>query len=178
MYKSTTSRYHQVQLLVTRFSSLEGDNADTSTLGHDAADTGRRVNSVLVAGRERAILGNLGRAVAENIVLLRRKALLVRVEVGNNRLGNIGEGIRLNEHLSAHARVDAGNAAVEARVVDVACAEADGGQTRVDCSEGVVVVSHAQLALVHGSVVIGVADQGTLPLSGVLALLILISVFS
>lgn len=137
------------KLFMTRSNSLEGDNTDTSALGHDAADTGRRVNSVLVGGRERALLGNLGRAVAENIVLLRRKALLVRVEVGNDRLGDVGEGVGFNEHLSAHARVDAGNTAVETRVVDVACAEADGRQTRVDCGEGVVVVSHAQLALVY-----------------------------
>ena len=144
---------------------LEGDNTDTSALRHDAADGRNRVNSVLVARCERALLGDLGRAVAEAVVLLGSKARLVRVKVCDDSLCRVCKRRRLDEDLGAHARVDARNAPVVARAVDVRRSEADRGQARVAVLEVVVVVRHAELALVLRSVAVRVADERDLPLS-------------
>jgi hypothetical protein len=46
----------------------------------------------------------------------------------------------------------------------VGSSEAHRGETRVDLLEVVVVVCHAELALVFGAVVVRVADERTLPL--------------
>ena len=105
--------------------NLKGNNTNTSALLHDTANARSRINSVLVVRRKRTLLGNLRRAVGENIVLLDSEALLVGVEVSNDGLVDIGEGVCLDEDLGAHARVDAGDAAVVARAVDVAGTEAD-----------------------------------------------------
>jgi hypothetical protein len=135
-------------------SYLEGNDTDTSALRNDAADGRCRVNSVLVAGRERALLSDLSRAVAEAVVLLGSKARLVGVKVGDDSLSGICEGRRLDKDLSTHARVDARDAAVVARAVDVRGSEADRGEARVAVLEVVVVVGDAELALVLGSVAV------------------------
>ena len=49
-------------------------------------------------------------------------------------------------------------------------AEAERGKARVDSLPVVVVVSYVQLARVFSGVVIGVADERTLPLSNMLGL--------
>lgn len=86
---------------------LEGDDANTGALLDNGADTRRSVDSVLVWDGQAAGLGDLGRAVDEEVVLLDGETLLVRVEVGDNGLGDVGERVRLDKDLGTHARVDA-----------------------------------------------------------------------
>jgi hypothetical protein len=107
---------------------LKSDNANTSTFLHDGANTGRRVNSVLIGRRESTLLSDLGGAVGEDVVLLDRKALLVRIQVCDNSLVDVGERVGFNKDLSAHARVHTRDAARVAGTVDVAGTEPDRGQ--------------------------------------------------
>lgn len=100
----------------------------------------------------------------ENVVALVCETLLVRVEVGDDGLVDTGERVVLNKDLSAHARVDTRDTAVVAGAVDVGGSETDRGKARVDLLEVVVVVGDAELALVDGTVVVGVADERALPL--------------
>ena len=109
----------------------------------------------------------MSRTVGEDVVLLNSKALLVRVQVGDNSLVDVGEGVGFYQDLSAHARVDTGDTALIAGAVDVSGAETDRRQTRVDANEGVVVVGNVKLALVLGGIVVRVAYERALPLLGV-----------
>ena len=104
------------------------------------------------------LLGNLRSRRTEDVVTLVGVALQVRVEVGDNSPLHAREGVVLHQHLRAHTRVDARDAAAVARAVHVPGAEADRGETRVDSLPVVVVVGDVQLARVLGGVVVGVAD--------------------
>jgi hypothetical protein len=103
----------------------EGNNTNSSALCHDRANTGSRINSVLVRRDKATLLRNLRRAVRKDVVFLNGETFFVRVKVGNNSLVDIGEGVGFNEYLRTHAGVDTRNTAFVAGAVDVACAEAD-----------------------------------------------------
>jgi hypothetical protein len=143
---------------------LEGDDTNTSRLGNNTAGRGSSIGSVLVAGSPGALLSDLGGGRGEEVVALVGEALLVRVEVGDDSTLNTGERSVLNKNLSAHAGVDTGDAAVVTGAVDVGGAETDRGEARVDLLKVVVVVGDAELAFVLGGVVVGVTDEGALPL--------------
>lgn len=106
---------------------LESDDTNTSVLSDDAANVSSRVGGVAVGRLEGTLLGDLGGAVGVDVAGLDGEALLIRIEVGDDGVGGVGEGVLLNEDLGTHARVDTGDTAVVARAVDVAGTEADGG---------------------------------------------------
>jgi hypothetical protein len=143
---------------------LKGDDTNTSRLGNNAASRGSGIGSVLVARGPGALLGDLGGGRGEEVVALVGEALLVGVEVGDDSTFNTGERGILNKDLSAHAGVDTRDTAVVAGAVDVGGTETDRGKARVDLLEVVVMVRDAELAGVLSGVVVGVTDEGALPL--------------
>jgi hypothetical protein len=113
-----------------------------------------------------AATGELGRAVLEDVARRCGIAFEVAVEVGDNSPGGVDEVRILHENIGLHARVDTGSGVVlEATVVDVTGAEAEGGKTRVDVGPIVMVVGDPELTLVLAGVAVGVADKRALPLS-------------
>lgn len=105
------------------------------------------------------------RAPREDIIPAHGEPVLVAVKVRHDGQLGVGKVALLDQHLRAHARVDARRGvALVARAVQVHRAKAHRGQPRVDVGEEVVVVRHVQLALILGRVVVRVPDQGALPL--------------
>lgn len=143
---------------------LKSDNTNTSALRNNVTDASSRIRGVRIRSLVRALLGDLGRAVGVDVTRLGSESLCLGIQISHNGAVGVGEGRLLDEHLGAHAGVDAGNAAAVARAVDVAGAEADRGKARVDVDEGVVVVCYTELAGVFASVAVRVANERALPL--------------
>lgn len=81
---------------------------------------------VAVWWRERASLGDVGRAAHENVVLRNGIALFVAVQVGRDSKLGIREVALLDKDLGTHARVDSrGRVVLEARAVDVCSSKSD-----------------------------------------------------
>jgi hypothetical protein len=139
--------------------SLKGDNPHTRTLLHNPTHPGRLVRGILITRLPRPLLRNLRLTPREQILLLRRKTLLVAVQIRHHRLRNICEGVAFYKHLRAHARIHARHTAVVARAVHVRGAEADRRKAGVHFGEGVVVVCYVQFARVFGGVGVRVADE-------------------
>lgn len=123
-----------------------------------------RFNLRVSVGRgERGLLGDVDVAVLVDVVALSGKAILIAVEVGDNRAPDIGEGCLLNENLSTHARVDArGVDVLVAGAEDVGGTEANRRGAAVDVVPVVVVVRHVQSTLILRAVAVRVADEAGL----------------
>lgn len=115
-----------------------------------------------IKGNAFAYLSSRG---SKDVVALVSIALLIRVEVGNDGLFDTSEGVVLNQDLGTHTAVDTGDTAIVAGGINVCGSKPNRRETGVNLLEVVVVVSDAQLASVFAGIVVGVTNEGALPLN-------------
>ena len=143
---------------------LQGEGG-TSGANDSSLDLGRAEEGELVgdrAGGDGTFGGVVGSTVKSD-VLDDGVADLVAVKGGDGLGATVLEGGALDEDLSAHAGVDAGDLDVGVEVVvDVDGAEPDGGETAAQVAPIVVGVGDVKVALVLRRVAVGVADEGDL----------------